>query len=127
MSWRCALRCLLIRAALALLFLALGAPPSLVEGQDFTFRRGDINGDDARDISDPVALLIALFVPGQPPLPCEKAADANDDGVLDLADVITLLALLFQSAAPLPPPRPLRRRPDAGPPDLRLEPHRLPS
>ncbi len=104
MSWRCALRCLLIRAALALLFLALGAPPSLVEGQDFTFRRGDINGDDARDISDPVALLIALFVPGQPPLPCEKAADANDDGVLDLADVITLLALLFQSAAPLPPP-----------------------
>jgi hypothetical protein len=58
------------------------------------FRRGDVNGDVNKDITDAVLLLRTLFQ-GGPALPCEDAADANDDGRLDLADAVTLLTSLF--------------------------------
>ena len=67
------------------------------------FRRGNVNGDAALDLSDPVALLGHLFL-GEPGPTCPDAADANDDGKLDVADAIHLLAHLFQGGAAPPPP-----------------------
>ncbi|MCA8961686.1 MAG: hypothetical protein KDC38_14275, partial [Planctomycetes bacterium] len=59
------------------------------------FRRGDVNDDDAIDISDAVSLLSSLFVPGTTPPGCDHAADINDDSGVDIADAIYLLAHLF--------------------------------
>ncbi len=73
-------------------------------GQGFTFTRGDVNGDTSIDVSDPVLLLLDLFVAGSTPIPCDDAADANDDGSTDVADVIAILAYLFQGGPPLPLP-----------------------
>jgi hypothetical protein len=71
---------------------------------EIAFRRGDVNGDGAFDISDPVALLGALFA-GAGPLVCADAADSNDDGANDVADAISLLNALFVPGSP-PPPAP---------------------
>src|SRR5262249_37195100 len=69
------------------------------------FRRGDVTGEGALNISDPIYLLAHLFQGGGP-LGCEDAADANDDGRLDLADPVSILRTLFQGGGPLPPPGP---------------------
>lgn len=75
------------------------------ERRALTFLNGDVNGDRARDVSDPSYLLSHLFLGGPPPvlLACapEFAAvengDANGDGDLDLSDGIHLLSWLFSS------------------------------
>jgi len=67
------------------------------------FRRGDVSGDGALDITDPIAELSWFFLGGQAP-DCPDAADADDDGQLDLTDPITILNRLFLGAPPLPPP-----------------------
>ncbi|MHC4937260.1 MAG: hypothetical protein ACYTGJ_13760, partial [Planctomycetota bacterium] len=64
------------------------------------FLRGDANGDDAHDISDPITLLLHLFEGA--PLVCLDAADLNDDGALDVSDVIGGLAHTF-GVGPVPP------------------------
>ncbi|MGE3165457.1 MAG: hypothetical protein AB7O52_11170 [Planctomycetota bacterium] len=70
------------------------------------FRRGDINGDQVLDISDPIYLLGSLFAAG-PALPCLDAADANDDGAVNVADVTYMLGYMFSvSISTLPPPFP---------------------
>lgn len=66
------------------------------------FRRGEANSDGAIDISDPIALLIYLFLGHEEPA-CLDAGDVNDDGVLNVTDVIHLLNFMFQGG---PPPRP---------------------
>ncbi|MBI4585561.1 MAG: matrixin family metalloprotease [Planctomycetes bacterium] len=80
-------------------FLFLDAEPQ--------FRRGDVNSDGAFDISDPVTLLLYLFLGRQPPA-CLDAADANDDGSVQVTDAVYLLLFLFQSGeaprAPFPGP-----------------------
>ncbi len=69
------------------------------------FRRGDLNEDGGRDISDAVFGLGALFVIGSPQPNCTDAADVNDDGGFDVGDPVFLLAVLFQpGSAPLPEP-----------------------
>lgn len=58
------------------------------------FVRGDANGDDSVDISDPIATLGFLFGDGTL-LPCEDAVDSNDDGRIDISDPIDALGYLF--------------------------------
>ncbi len=67
------------------------------------FRRGDVNGDGERDISDPIFELDFLFRGGEPGR-CDEAADANDDGAIDISDAITLLEHLFGGGPALPEP-----------------------
>ena len=70
-----------------------------------TFRRGDSNGDEAFDLSDPQWTLNYLFLSGGRP-PCFDAADTNDDGDLDISDAVAALSYLFLGGAPPPPPFP---------------------
>lgn len=70
------------------------------------FRRGDANGDEALNISDPIFILQWLFSGGATPQ-CLDAADANDDGRIDLTDSIYILNFLFgQNALAIPQPYP---------------------
>jgi hypothetical protein len=69
------------------------------------FWRGDVNADDAIDLSDSVSVLLYLFQAGSTP-PCGKSADANDDGNVNLSDAAFLLQFLFRSGSPPPPPFP---------------------
>ena len=59
------------------------------------FRRGDVNSDTKVDISDPIRLLMSLFL-GAPAPSCLDAADATDDGRVDISDGIFLLGDLFR-------------------------------
>jgi hypothetical protein len=67
------------------------------------FRRGDVNADDALDLSDAVTTLEYLFG-GEEIVACEDAADANDDGTVDISDPVAELGYLFLGSSPLPPP-----------------------
>ena len=67
------------------------------------FLRGDALPDGALDLSDAIAILLALFG-GQADGSCSDALDADDDGSLAIADAITVLLHLFQGGAGLPPP-----------------------
>ena len=68
------------------------------------FIRGDTNGDSARNLTDAIWLLEALFLPGNASLDCADSGDCNDDGGMDLADAIFLLSYLFIPNSPHPPP-----------------------
>ncbi|MCA8961506.1 MAG: metallophosphoesterase [Planctomycetes bacterium] len=63
--------------------------------------RGDVNGDGAVDISDPIAMVNGLFTVGAHPV-CEVIGDANGDAAFDVADVIHVLTWLFVPGAPSP-------------------------
>lgn len=74
------------------------------------FVRGDCNADGNQDISDAIALLSGLFVPGTPPPACQVSCDFNDDGAVDISDAIFGLSALFVPGSP-PPSAP---NPDCG-------------
>lgn len=80
----------------ALLTLAADA-----EAQEPSRSRGDSNGDQAVDISDPIHVLNFLFAGGVPPV-CTPVADANADGRLDISDAVTTLSFLFSGGGELP-------------------------
>lgn len=69
----------------------LGLVPEL----ELPFIRGDANADSILDISDPIAILLHLFLGLEIPIRCEKAADNNDDGYIDISDAVYELFLLF--------------------------------
>jgi hypothetical protein len=69
------------------------------------FRRGDVDGDGAASITDPVLLLSHLFLGGAAPA-CPDAADADDSGVLDLTDAIYDLDWQFLGGPAPPAPGP---------------------
>jgi hypothetical protein len=69
------------------------------------FRRGDVDGDGAASITDPVLLLSYLFLGGEAPA-CPDAADADDSGVLDLSDAIYDLGWQFLGGPEPPAPGP---------------------
>jgi hypothetical protein len=69
------------------------------------FLRGDANGDEKVDISDPVDTLGFLFQGGRRP-DCFDAADSNDDGKLEITDPIGTLEVLFRGGSGLPLPYP---------------------
>ncbi|MEM7235160.1 MAG: hypothetical protein AAF517_23480 [Planctomycetota bacterium] len=67
-------------------------------------RPGDFNADAVVDLSDPLAILLHLFVEARE-LPCEgdlndtgnlQIADANNDGQVNLTDSVYLLLYLFR-------------------------------
>ncbi len=70
------------------------------------FRRGDVDCNANLDISDPIFLLMHLFLGSNPVLCCEAGADANDDGVNDMSDAVTLLVFMFIGGPGLPMPFP---------------------
>ena len=70
------------------------ALPVVVAVSAVGFRRGEVTGDQALDISDPVRILGWMFTGGDEPT-CLKAADASDDGSLDLSDPVLLLNFMF--------------------------------
>ena len=80
--------------------------------QGKTFRRGDLNASGVVNITDPVALLIALFLGGNAPA-CADAADADDNGALGLTDAIMILNHLFLGGPPTADPGPQNCGPDA--------------
>lgn len=62
--------------------LATAVPSSTVRA-DWTFVRGDANGDGVVNFVDAIRLLSHLFDPGSSPPPCLDALDANDSGGID--------------------------------------------
>ena len=69
------------------------------------FIRGDSNGDETVNVSDPQLTLGYLFLGTRGPT-CFDAADANDDGTIDIADPIRTLQFLFLEGGLLPAPYP---------------------
>jgi hypothetical protein len=78
-----------------------------------TFIRGDANGDETVDVSDPIATLRWLFTGGERPV-CYDAADANDDGRIDLSDPVAALGFLYLGGPRIPPPYPERGEDPSG-------------
>lgn len=68
------------------------------------FRRGDVNVDGVRDISDATSMLLFLFPPNSMVLGCFDSADVNDNGALEIGDVIALLNFLFVGGSNMPAP-----------------------
>lgn len=68
------------------------------------FVRGDANGDSKYDISDPITVLLHLFLGEK--VPCRAALDGNGEGGADISDAVYLLMHLFLNGSPPPPPFP---------------------
>ncbi len=58
------------------------------------FKRGDVNLDDALDISDGIAILLGVYV-AERELRCADSGDVNDDGALNTADAVSIFHSLF--------------------------------
>ena len=59
------------------------------------FSRGDVDEDEAVNLTDAIRILAYLFQGGTAPR-CLDSADTDDNGRLDLTDAMLLLQLLFQ-------------------------------
>jgi hypothetical protein len=70
-----------------------------------TFIRGDGNADGTVDISDPVLVLLHLFLGAE--ARCLESLDANDDVRVDVSDPVYLLDFLFRGGPAPPAPFPL--------------------
>jgi hypothetical protein len=96
----------LLACRLAAIILA-SASPSLVRAAPtpgFALDNGDVNGDLAIDLSDPIQLLAHLYLGAASPVPlawCDAGGaavangDSNGDGGLDVSDPVHLLGWLF--------------------------------
>lgn len=71
------------------------------------FVRGEVNGDDAVDLSDVIFTLTYLFARGDRPEPL-ASADVNASGAVDIADPVYLLGWLFRGGPAPPAPFPER-------------------
>lgn len=60
----------------------------------FSFLRGDVNGDSEVNISD-VASLIDILLGGSVDADTRKRADVNDNGEINISDVTTLIDILL--------------------------------
>ena len=89
---------------IALTSLVLRVTPPI----QLKFLRGDVNQDQAFNMSDVVTSLGQLFQPlATPPIGCLKAADLNDDGSFNLGDPIYGLYHLFNGGPPPHAPFPV--------------------
>jgi len=93
------------RRALIAGFLLASTFPLISLAGSPRFRRGDVNGSGNIDISDPVGIVLHLFL-GEGPPGCLDAADVDDSGVLDLSDAISLIEFLFMGGPAFPAPYP---------------------
>ena len=78
--------------------------PAFTYERTETFRRGDVDGDDRRNVRDAV-LILRTLVGAVETSACEDALDVDDSGRVDLADAIGLLSWLFDrgDSPPSPP------------------------
>jgi hypothetical protein len=63
------------------------------------FKRGDVDGNQKVEITDPVKILNFLFTGGSAPA-CIDAADVTDTGNVGISSAIYLLNFLFLGGAP---------------------------
>lgn len=78
--------------------------PTAPSWADWSFVRGDVDGDGVVLVNDAVLALNVVFI-GAAPL-CFDAVDANDDGLVDLSDPVYILGNLFNQEADPPAPFP---------------------
>jgi hypothetical protein len=69
------------------------------------FRRGDVDENGERDITDAIVTLEYLFL-GRGEPACLDTGDFDDSGAVEITDVILLLAYLFITGSPPEPPFP---------------------
>jgi hypothetical protein len=63
--------------------------------------RGDLDRSGRLEVTDPIRILLYLFLDGPAPH-CAPVADADGDGTVALTDVVFLLAALFTGGPPPP-------------------------
>jgi hypothetical protein len=68
------------------------------------FLRGDASDDGSFDLTDPILLLLHLFLGGE--LACRRSADVDDGGTLEITDAVEFLGYLFLGGPPPAPPFP---------------------
>jgi hypothetical protein len=76
-----------------------------------TFRRGDVDGNVAGEITDAISLLSFLYLGGAA-LDCPDAADVDDNGALEITDAINILSFLFLGGSAPADPGPFACGPD---------------
>jgi hypothetical protein len=82
------------------------------------FVRGDADSDGSVKMSDALATLIHLYLPGSDTLSCLDAGDSDDDGEIQMGDALYALKYLYVPGEPQPPaPFPFCG-PDPSPDDL---------
>ncbi len=59
------------------------------------FIRGNVNNDNAVNITDAIYILEYLFKDPTKTISCSDSADTNDDGLVNITDAIVLLRYLF--------------------------------
>jgi hypothetical protein len=64
--------------------------------------RGDVDGAEGIQISDPIYLIDYLFRGGPPPF-CPEQGDTDNNGRINIADLTFLVDYLFRSGPPPPP------------------------
>jgi hypothetical protein len=69
------------------------------------FRRGDADSSGVLNITDPIVLLLDLFLGGEAP-GCLDAADVDDSGSLNVTDAVHSLNHLFLGGPEPPAPYP---------------------
>ena len=69
-----------------------------------SFARGDADGSGGIDITDPIRVVLGLYLGD--PLDCRRAADADDSGEIEITDAVYLLGYLFLAGPPPPGPFP---------------------
>jgi hypothetical protein len=79
------------------------AEPSCIALGCTLFKRGDVDGDGRRTVTDAILILHSLFGGGGP-LSCNDASDLDDSDAVDVADPIYLLRYIFQGGPEPPPP-----------------------
>jgi hypothetical protein len=67
-----------------------------------SFIRADVDADSAVEMSDAVAIMRHIYVPGSEVPACLDACDVNDDGVLKMSDAIHTLRYLYVPGSPAP-------------------------
>ena len=68
--------------------VVLPNPAETAETKPTTFRRGDVDGDEAISVND--ILTLSNYLYSASAISCEDAADTNDDGRIDISDLVNL-------------------------------------
>ena len=77
--------------------------PSALYHFNYSFNRGNANGDSSIDLSDPIYLLEHSFNGGPDARP-RAAGDVDSNGEIEITDAIYLLGFLFLGGPPPGPP-----------------------
>jgi hypothetical protein len=93
--------------SVVVLFAVIFLSSELVAAAPFV--RGEVNQDGRVDISDPVCVLLYLFLEERTPA-CLDAADVDDSGTIDITDAVRTFGYLFAGG-----PMPVAPYPTCGP------------